>query len=55
MNRRTMRLVAVAIVLAATTLGSLQLIAGPKRGGGCMNACVAGGGGAAQCRSICGR
>jgi hypothetical protein len=50
-----MRLLAIAIVLAATTLGSLQLFARPGKGGGCMNACMGGGGGVAQCRSICGR
>jgi len=55
MNKRTIRLVAIAIVLAATTLGSLQLLARPKGGNGCFVACMAGGGSVGQCRSICGR
>ncbi len=55
MNKRIVRLIAVAIVLAAATMGSLQLIAGPGKGGGCLNECVRLGGSAGQCRSVCGR
>ena len=59
MNKRTIRLIAIAIMLSAVTVGSLQAFAGPrkggKKGGGCMNWCMGSGGSVQQCRSICGR
>ena len=52
MNKRVIRLIALAIVATAATVGSLQLLAGPR---GCLNACMAAGNSFGQCRSICGR
>ncbi len=61
MNKRMIRLAAVAVVLAATVLGSLQLSAGPRRGPGgdkwaeCVAGCSAGGGGLGSCMRMCAR
>ncbi len=51
-NKRILRLAALALLLTATAVGSLQLFAAPK--GGCINSCMARGGSFGQCRSVCG-